>query len=125
MSLWIQVRFITAEPQHNSLKTEHFYVFIYLFVYLLGCTCGIHKLPGQGLSLHHSSDPSHCSDNAGSLTIRPPGNSPKTSTFLDIRKFFEKVQDPLLFVSPFPPYLELTCPFPSPHLELNHGIYGP
>ena len=33
------------------------------------------KFPSQGLILHHSSDLSHSSDNARSLTARPPGNS--------------------------------------------------
>lgn len=39
------------------------------------------KFQGQGLNPHHSSDSSQCSDNAGSLTVRPPGNS-KRFTFL-------------------------------------------
>jgi len=34
---------------------------------------GMEKFLGQGLNLHHSSDLS--SDNARSLTARPPGNS--------------------------------------------------
>ena len=38
-------------------------------------TCSMQKFPGQGSSHHHSSNPSHSCDNAGSLTIRPPGNS--------------------------------------------------
>ena len=29
---------------------------------------GMQKFWDQGLNLHHSSDPSHCSDNARSLT---------------------------------------------------------
>lgn len=33
------------------------------------------KFPGQGLNLHHSSDPCHNSDNTGSLPTKPPGNS--------------------------------------------------
>ena len=33
------------------------------------------KFPGQGLNLCHSSNPSHSSDNAGSLTNRLPRNS--------------------------------------------------
>ena len=32
------------------------------------------KFPGQGLNPHHSSDQSHSSDNARSLTTRPPAN---------------------------------------------------
>ena len=39
------------------------------------CTRGMQKLPGHGLKLSHRSDLSHSSDNAGSLTTRPPGNS--------------------------------------------------
>ena len=38
------------------------------FLFFFGCICGILKVPGKGSNLHHSSDPSHCSDNAGSLT---------------------------------------------------------
>ena len=34
-----------------------------------GCTLDMQMFPGQGLNLHHSSD------NVGSLTTRPPGNS--------------------------------------------------
>ena len=33
------------------------------------------KFPGQALSVHHSSDRSHSSDNTESLTTRLPGNS--------------------------------------------------
>ena len=41
----------------------------------LGCTLSMWNFPGQGLNTHHSSNSSHSSDNAGSLTTRPPGNS--------------------------------------------------
>ena len=41
---------------------------------LFGQTFGMWKLPGQGSNPGHSHDLSH-SDNAGSLTARPPGNS--------------------------------------------------
>ena len=37
----------------------------YLFIFCL--TPGMWKFPDQELNSHHSSDPSHCSDNAGSL----------------------------------------------------------
>ena len=40
-----------------------------------GFPCGMGKFPGQGTNLHHSSDPSHISDNARYLTVRLPGNS--------------------------------------------------
>ena len=36
------------------------------------------KFPGRELNPFHSSDPSHGSDNIGSLTAMPPGNSPMT-----------------------------------------------
>ena len=34
------------------------------------------KFPGQGSNLHHSSDPSSCSDKAGSLTCCATGKLP-------------------------------------------------
>ena len=40
-----------------------------LLFFFFGCTCGMWKFLGQGLNL------SHGSDNAESLTARPPGNS--------------------------------------------------
>ena len=36
-------------------------------LFLFGCVCSTWKFPGQGLNPCHSSDPSHCSDNARSL----------------------------------------------------------
>ena len=32
-----------------------------------GCARGMWKFLGQGLNLHHSSNPGHCGDNPGSL----------------------------------------------------------
>ena len=40
--------------------------FIYLLIF--GCTCSMQKLPGQGSKPCQSSNPSHSSDNARSLT---------------------------------------------------------
>ena len=41
-----------------------------------GHACGMRKFQGQGLNpSHSSSNLSHSSDNAKSLTSRPPGNS--------------------------------------------------
>ena len=37
-------------------------------MYFGGHTCGMWKIPGQGSNPGHSSDLSHCTDNAGSLT---------------------------------------------------------
>ena len=43
-------------------------LFVCLFVFC-GCACSMQKFPGHRLFvLCHSSDPSHCSDNARSLT---------------------------------------------------------
>ena len=50
---------------------------IFLFLLFFGCVPGMRKLPGQGLN------PSHSSDNAGSLTYwARPGTEPATSWFL-------------------------------------------
>ena len=46
--------------------------FIYLFI---GCIHGMWKFLGQGSNLCYPGDPSHGSDNAGSLMAQPPGNS--------------------------------------------------
>ena len=42
------------------------------------CTCHMWKFPSQGLKPHHSRDPSHCNDNARSLTYYATGELPKT-----------------------------------------------
>ena len=41
-----------------------------------GLSGGIQTFPGQELNSNHSSNLHHSSDNAKSLTSRPPGNSP-------------------------------------------------
>ena len=46
-----------------------------LSVYLFGCAHSTQKLPRQGPNPRHSCDLSHRSDNAKSLTSRPPGIS--------------------------------------------------
>ena len=49
---------------------------LFILLYFFGCTHGIHKFLEPGIEpMPQSSDPSHSSDNARSLTIRPPGNS--------------------------------------------------
>ena len=45
------------------------------FVFLFGYTHSMQNFLGRGLNPHHSSDPSHNSDNGRSLTTEPPGNS--------------------------------------------------
>ena len=52
----------------QKTKTAHGELRAHLFVLLSGHTLGMWKFPGQGSHLCHSSNPSHCSDNAGSLT---------------------------------------------------------
>ena len=54
------------EALHHKLKNEKNF---------FGLAQGMWKFPGQRLNLRHSSDPSHSSDNAKSLTAKPPGNS--------------------------------------------------
>ena len=44
-----------------------FWELLYFF-FFFGCAHGIWTFPGQGSNLSHSSDPSHCSDSARSLT---------------------------------------------------------
>ena len=52
-----------------SLYYRILFSFIYLFIYLFfGCLHGMYKFLGQRLNPHHRSNPSHCSDSAGSLT---------------------------------------------------------
>ena len=46
-----------------------------IFVLFFDHTQGMWKCPGQGWNPRHSSDSSLSSDNAGSLTTRPSGNS--------------------------------------------------
>ena len=48
------------------------YLFYFSF-YVFGCTCNMWKFPGQGSNPLHSSKPSHCSDNAKSLTFCATG----------------------------------------------------
>ena len=48
-------------------------LYLFHFIHLsLGCACGMRKFLGQGLN------PCHGSNNAESLTTRPPGNSRRT-----------------------------------------------
>ena len=66
-------------PQSQSVGNKvlkSFLCVVYLFVFALFLPCSQHlKFPGQELNLHHNSNPSHSSDDAGSLTARPLRNS--------------------------------------------------
>ena len=55
------------------------------------------KFQGQGSNLCHNSDPSHSSDNATSLTIRPPRNS-HNGNFKKREKISLSLDSPLLSV---------------------------
>ena len=70
--------------QQHPLRTEKQYklqmvnevVFLFCFVlFFFDCACGMWKFLDQGLNPHHSSSPSCCSDNAGSLVHCATGNS--------------------------------------------------
>ena len=54
------------KQQKQKIKSvEHSAV---LFLFLFGCVHGMWRFPGQGLNPYHSTDPSHSSGSAGSLT---------------------------------------------------------
>jgi len=60
-----------------NLKSDFFFFFFFFQ------THGMWKFPGQESNLHHSSDPSHSSDNTRSITARSPGNSWSPTLELD------------------------------------------
>ena len=51
---------------HKKKKVDPLVLFVCLFVF--GIALGMWKFPGQGSNPCHRSNPSHCSDNTGSLT---------------------------------------------------------
>ena len=51
-----------------------------------GCTHSMQKFPGQGSDSCHSSNLSHGSNNARSLTAKPLGNSWKSINNLNVQK---------------------------------------
>ena len=55
----------TQEPQPTR-PSEAILSFIFQIFSFFGHTCPLRKFPGQGSNPHHSSDLSHCSDNARS-----------------------------------------------------------
>ena len=61
---------ILCQCEHTQISPT--FNFIYLFIEAALVSW---KFPGQGSNIRHGSDPSHSSDNAGSLIARPPGNS--------------------------------------------------
>ena len=63
--------FLYAKNKQNQPHPSFSYIHLaqrFCFLVLLGWTYVMQKFLGQGLNLHHSSNPSHCNDNAGSLT---------------------------------------------------------
>ena len=77
---------VKTERKYIVYYSEHDKETAFLFFFLFfGCPHGMWNFPGQGSNSHHSTGPSHSSDNAGPSTTRPPGNSRNgflTSSFL-------------------------------------------
>ena len=67
----VEVFYTPMDPRLNRctfwIRIWILFLFVCFFV-CFGCACGMHKFLGQGLNLCHSSDLSHCSNSAGSLT---------------------------------------------------------
>ena len=64
-----------------------FFLFLLLFFFFfltMSMACEIS--PGQGSNLHHSSDPSHCTDNAQSLTCWATRKLQNTLSFVFLEK---------------------------------------
>ena len=53
----------------------HIYTYIYIYIFFFWLHLQHVEIPGSGIKLSHCSDQNHSSDNAKSLTTRPPGNS--------------------------------------------------
>ena len=58
-----------------NLQVDTGFLFSVLFCFVWGQAHGVRTFPGQGSNLHHSSDQSHSSDHAGSLTAKVPRDS--------------------------------------------------
>ena len=58
-------------PEYGGTKvvldSKGSFFFSLSFVVVVGCTQGMQKFPSQGWNLSHSSEPSHSTDNSGSL----------------------------------------------------------
>ena len=57
----------------------------------LGCAHGMWKFLGQGENPYHSSDPSHCNDNASSLTSYTTRNSIPSFFFFLLLEFYHSL----------------------------------
>ena len=57
-------------PESMTCK-PYFFSFLFFFFFFCSHICGMWKSQGQASNPHHNSDPSHCSDNTGSLTCCP------------------------------------------------------
>ena len=76
--LWIYHNLLvhsTAVDSWVLLVSGHYKQYWYEYSTFFGHNCSMWKFPGRVSNPHHSSDPNHSSNNAGSLTTRPPGNS--------------------------------------------------
>ena len=61
--------------QIPTVDSHYFYFIGFILVFFFGLVHYMWKCPSQGSNPCHSSDLSHSSDSARSLTARPPGNS--------------------------------------------------
>lgn len=61
------LRVLTEEPDLACHCIIGFF-FLLIFFFFFGCLHGMYKFLGQRLNPHYRSNPSHCSDSAGSLT---------------------------------------------------------
>ena len=104
-------------------------IYIYAFFWGGSHTHGIQKFPSQGSNPHHCSNPSYCSDNAGSLTHWATRELQDLCTFvtceascihhctLDTEQFYHN-KDPLcnFIAQPHPLH-----PAPPPSIKPNPG----
>ena len=68
LTLFLQIHSLTPFPPFRFLHTPCYHLtLVNIYFFFFGCTCSMQKFPGQGSNLCHSSDSSHCSDNARSL----------------------------------------------------------
>ena len=88
-------------PLFSLLKNYAFVSIDALYIYI-GCAHSMQKFLGQERNLYHSSDPSHSSDNPGSLTLLSHWRTPRFSTLNSI------LLD-VITMAPFFSKFEFTC----------------
>ena len=70
-------------------------LFFFFFFFFFGHTHSMWKFLGQGSNLHHSRDPSHCSNNTVSWTCWATENSPTDFLKAELDESESKLQDSL------------------------------